>query len=145
MSIRSKDEPLVPEHVAVKLLQYSSAEGLYLLPVYLNIRNYVRKQCTSTAVHCIQKVSGSRVGSHRLQSQIYVTKPLPSPFKFRQSFLLQSYCYHFRLPEWQLIQKPNKTNVNCSTYHCVTSLTDSITPSAQIFQLVLIRTYLAWG
>ena len=99
MQFQSEDEPLLPKHVAVKLLQYSSPDGLYLLPVYLNISNYVRQQCTSTAVHCIQKVSGSNVGCHRLQSQIYVTHPLPSPCTVRQTFLLQSYCYDFRLPE----------------------------------------------
>jgi len=79
MQFQSDDEPLLPKHVAVKLLQYSSVNSLYFLTVYWNICNYVRQQCTSSAVHCIQKVSGSSVGYHRLPSELVRCYDSPPP------------------------------------------------------------------
>jgi hypothetical protein len=43
---------------------------------------------------------------------------------------------HFKLPRRQSIQNTTKLHVNCTTYHCVTELTDRFTASAQTFDLV---------
>jgi len=66
MQFHSDDEPLLPKLFAVKLLQHSSVNSLYLLTVYRNISNYVSQHCTSGVVHCIQKVLCLWVSCHRL-------------------------------------------------------------------------------
>ena len=91
MQFRSDDEPLLPKHVAVKLLQYSSVDRLYFLTLYLNICNSVIEQCTSTAVHCIQQLSGRSVGWHRMPWIAAEFPPAPD-------------VTLLRLPEWQLLK-----------------------------------------
>jgi len=49
MKFQSDDEPLLPKHVAVKLLQLISVDGLYFLTLYQHISIYVIQQCTISA------------------------------------------------------------------------------------------------
>jgi len=49
MQFQSDGEPLLPKHVAVKLLQLISVDGLYFLTVYRHISIYVIQQCINSA------------------------------------------------------------------------------------------------